>query len=71
MLTTIINDLGGITAVAAATGAAQSTVSCWIRRRSIPVRHWPALLRIAGERGVALDERRLLAAHGPADAEAA
>lgn len=64
MLDRIIVDLGGPSAVARALGIRDyTTVSSWVRRRSIPVSYWPGLIELAASKGVALDERQMLAAH--------
>lgn len=64
MLTQIITDLGGPSAVARALGVPDySTVSSWGRRNSIPVNYWPGLLTLAEQRGVALDAETLMQAH--------
>lgn len=64
MLDQIIINLGGPAAVAREMGLGDySTVSCWVRRGSIPVRHWPGLIKLAKRRKVALDESALLQAH--------
>lgn len=47
-----IDALGGYRAVAVALGENPTTVQNW-RRRGIPGRFWPAIERIAAERGVA------------------
>lgn len=48
----IIDDLGGTGAVAAALSLEDSTVSGWrTRRGGIPAPHWIALVRLAAERG--------------------
>lgn len=59
----IINDLGGLPAVSAATGAKYSTVSEWKRAKSIPIRYWPALIDHARELDKPIDEKTLVAAH--------
>ena len=51
----IIDLLGGISAVAKATGAKPSAVSNWrLAGRSIPWKHRPALARLAAERALTL-----------------
>jgi len=51
----LIADLGGIAAVAQATGASYSAVSNWqLAGRSIPWRHRPTIARLAAERAVNL-----------------
>lgn len=71
MLTQIITDLGGASAVARALGVPDySTVASWGRRNSIPVSYWPGLLSLAEQRGVPLDERLLVRAHVAARAPA-
>lgn len=72
MLSKIIADLGGPTAVARDLGLRDyTTVSSWVRRQSIPVDYWPGLLAMAASKDVALDERALLAAHVGAPQDAA
>jgi hypothetical protein len=40
----LISELGGTGKVATSLGVDPSTVSCWIARRSIPIRRWPGLV---------------------------
>ena len=46
-----VSALGGNQAVATGTGVPRSAVVCWGRRNSIPVKHWPKLLKMAVEVG--------------------
>lgn len=48
---TVIDELGGTGKVASSLGLEDSTVSGW-RTRGIPPARWPALVRLATERGV-------------------
>ena len=48
---TILEKLGGPPTVAAATGRPRNSVTYWGRRNCIPSRHWPALLKLAVDRG--------------------
>lgn len=48
----IFQAFGGTTAFATALDIKQSAASEMRRRGSIPVRHWPRLVRVAGERGI-------------------
>lgn len=46
----VLDTLGGNSVVAPALGVDDSTVSTW-RRRGIPAGRWPALVRLASDRG--------------------
>ena len=51
----LIDQLGGIGPVAAATGAHRSAVSNWrLAGRNIPWKHKPAIARLAADRAVSL-----------------
>jgi hypothetical protein len=51
----LIDELGGIGHVAAATGADRSAVSNWrLQGRNIPWKHKPAIARLAAEKAVNL-----------------
>jgi hypothetical protein len=70
----VIEKLGGVSAVAKATGVHRTRVSNWKRPREaggtggrIPQKHFPKLLALAGEIGVELD---LAAIVGMASGEA-
>lgn len=47
---TVLDKLGGNTAVAAEIGVDDTTVSTW-RRRGIPPGRWPALVELASRKG--------------------
>ncbi len=66
-LTTIFDNLGGVTCVARETGLPIGTVSAWKTRGSIPARHWTALVALAKRRGAKLVTHAALAeAHASA-----
>jgi len=63
-LTTIFDNLGGVTCVARETGLPLGTVSAWKTRGSIPARHWTALVALAKRRGAkAVTHAALAEAH--------
>jgi len=49
---TIIRKLGGVKAVSDELGLPYITVVGWQQRGRIPVRHWPAIIALAGASGV-------------------
>lgn len=63
----IIEELGGISAVATAIGKRYSTASEMKRSRSIPVRYWPTLIERARKLGLPIDEKTFVEAHTTAE----
>lgn len=60
----IIDKFGGNTAFAAVLGARHSSTASEMKRRnSIPVRHWPAIIAAAAERGIPLSYDDLVRIH--------
>lgn len=47
----VLDKLGGNSAIAAELGVDDTTVSTW-RRRGIPPGRWPALVKLASQRGI-------------------
>jgi len=59
----IIQTLGGIRKVARALNHPRhTTVQGWADRGRIPVDHWPEVLNLARQKGIALDADTMLAA---------
>lgn len=57
----LINSLGGPVAISKQLGVSPQAVSLWSSSGRIPVERVPALLRMAGERGLELSARQLRA----------
>jgi hypothetical protein len=47
----LIEDLGGASSLAGELKLPATTVASWKHRGSIPVEHWPGIVRVAAERG--------------------
>ena len=52
----IVKAFGGVRPMATSTGYAVSTVMSWKRRGSIPDAHKPAVLKVAKENDIGLEE---------------
>lgn len=66
---TLMEELGGMSALAAALGVGVSAVVNW-RTRGVPARQWAAIVELARERGAERVTFERLAAMEPAEARA-
>lgn len=48
----IVDEMGGSTALGEALGVPVTTVSSWRTRKWIPIKYWPAVIRLAKAQGV-------------------